>query len=234
MAHFFIRVRRISRVPLRLGGTNITNTGDGSVVDAEDPAVKRDMAFFANRFVVLGAAEAGAQAFAETMAPNDADADLTLATGIILVTAMELPKGLVINSLTYVSGATGFTDGTTPIKFAGIYTTDGTTLTRVAVSADDAHTAWAADASKVFTGGTFPYTTPAAATYFAAYLAVAGGGAGAVPTLTGQKPLNAAVANLNGTKLYAVDAGSNTALDASFTISSALTASNLIPYIKLA
>src|SRR4051812_31490931 len=106
MAHDFVRVRRISRVPLRIGTTNISNATDGSVVDLNDPLVLRDMRFFANRLIVIGGLEAGAAAGNATLAPNDATSEITNATGVILFTGIELGKGQLISSATWYTGAT--------------------------------------------------------------------------------------------------------------------------------
>lgn len=223
MTAFLIRVRRISRVPLRLGTTNVTNTGDGTVVDANDPLVKRDMGFYANRFVVLGGAEAGAQGFVETMSPNDAVSTVTNATGVLLFTGIELPKDFLISSLTYVTvGA-----ATSPTaQFAGVYSSDGTTLTKRGASADGTNTAIAAN-SAVLNTLTTAYRTTAPGVHFLAWLVVSGGN----PTLAGQLPINAVVANLDAAKIYATLAAQAT-LPTTQAISG-LTATNGIPYVKL-
>lgn len=224
MTAFLIRVRRISRVPLRLGTTNITNTGDGSVVDANDPIVKRDMGFYASRFVVLGGAEAGTQAFVETMSPNDAVSEITNATGVILFTGIELPKDFLVSSLTYITGATAA--NTPTAGFVGVYSSDGTTLTRRGVSADSTSTALGANAS-VNDALTTAYRTTAAGVHFLARLSVAT----TSPTLVGQKPFNSVVANVDAAKIYATLAAQAT-LPATQAISG-LTAANGIPYVKL-
>lgn len=237
MAHDFLRVRRVSRQSLRIGHTNISNQTDGSSVDLNDPFVLRDLRLFRERYVVLGPLEAGADAHTETLAPNDAIADLTVTSGVILWTAIELPKGLKVAGLTYYTGSTGFTAGTSSPttnchKFFGFYSSDGTTLTQQAVTADDINNALSS-ASPLNLSFTTAYTTLTASTYYLAYLLNAGsGGSPAAPTLTGAKPLNAAVANVDGTKLFGTSETSAVALPAT-ELFSAVTATNLIPYVVL-
>lgn len=226
MTAFLIRVRRTSRRPLRLGTTNVTNSGDGSVVDANDPIVKRDMSFYANNFVVLGIDEAGTFAGVETMNPNDAVSNLTApASGTILFTAIELPKDFLVTSLTYVSGTQAAVAVITS-QFAGIYTSDGTTLTKAGASLTDTG-ALAANTARTCTLST-AYRTVAAGVHYLAWLQVAGTAA----SLSGQLPFNAVVANLDATKQYATLAG-QTVLGTTHALS-ALTAGNAIPYVKIA
>lgn len=224
MAHDFVRVRRISRIPLRIGTTNISNATDGSVVDLNDPLVIRDIRFFSNRLVILGEAEAGMAAGNSTINPNDATAEITNATGVILFTGMELGKGVRVASATWYSGATAA--GTPTAGFGGLYSTDGTTMTRRAVSADSTNTALAANAPALRTFTT-AYTTPAAGLYFFAWLMVAT----TANTLVGAKPFNSVVANLDSAKIYATLAGQAT-LGTTHT-HAAVTAANGVPYIVI-
>lgn len=39
----FLRIRRLHRTPLRIGPVNVTNARSGSMIDVDDPAVRRDM-----------------------------------------------------------------------------------------------------------------------------------------------------------------------------------------------
>lgn len=224
MSAQLVRIKRLTRQPLRLGYTAISNSGDGSVVDLNSPAIARDFYRFRDRFVVLGPAESGFADGSANMDPNEATAEITNTQGTVLFTAIELGKGQVINGLTYYAGATPLDTGT--YQKAGIYTSDGTTLTLAASSADKTNTAIAAKDVVAFSGGTFPYTTPSPAVYFAAIVIVAT----TAPTLVGRKPFNEVVANLGAPKQFATKAG--TTLPATTTIAS-LAAVNSVPLITL-
>lgn len=148
--------------------------------------------------------------------------------GFIRWTAMELPRDTTITSLTYYSGTTAA--NTPTIQYAGVYTRNaaGTTLTRVAQSADLATAAWAANSAKVFTMAT-PYKTVAGGVHYLALLEVAT----AVPSLTGRLPFNSVVANLDLAKGYAYSGdGTLIVLPASQAVSG-LTAHNQIPFVKI-
>jgi len=71
--------------------------------------------------------------------------DLTaLATGTLVMCGIDLPGGMLINNITFVSGATAA--GTPLNQWFALY--DGSTLKKLAVTADDTTTAWAANAAK--------------------------------------------------------------------------------------
>lgn len=50
----YINIRRVTRAPLRIGGVAISNTGSGTQVDLDDPAVRRDLLnTWSNRYIVF-------------------------------------------------------------------------------------------------------------------------------------------------------------------------------------
>jgi hypothetical protein len=50
----YINIRRTTRAPVRIGGVAISNTGSGTQVDLDDPAVRRDLLnTWSNRYIVF-------------------------------------------------------------------------------------------------------------------------------------------------------------------------------------
>jgi hypothetical protein len=50
----YINIRRTTRAPVRIGGVAISNTGTGTQVDLDDPAVSRDLLnTWSNRYIVF-------------------------------------------------------------------------------------------------------------------------------------------------------------------------------------
>lgn len=50
----YINIRRTTRAPVRIGGVAISNTGTGTQVDLDDPAVRRDLLnTWSNRYIVF-------------------------------------------------------------------------------------------------------------------------------------------------------------------------------------
>lgn len=50
----YINIRRVTRAPLRIGGVAISNTGSGTQVDLDSPAVRRDLLnTWSNRYIVF-------------------------------------------------------------------------------------------------------------------------------------------------------------------------------------
>jgi hypothetical protein len=168
MASFIpARVIRTARNRLRLGPVNVSNSGNGSLIDLGNPAVLRDLRNNWDRFVFLPLSHPGASGF-DTVPLYDAAGNSTaLVSGSQRFVALDLPAGITVNSVTFVSGQTAA--GTPTNQWAGLYQSDGTTLTLKAVSADATTAAWAADATKTFTFAT-PFKTPSSATYYVALM----------------------------------------------------------------
>jgi len=156
-----------------------------------------------------------------------ATGDLAVPTlGVELYVALNAAGGERIISVTFVSGTTAGASMTNQV--VGLYKNDGTTLTRVAVSADATSTAWAANTAKTFTLVT-PYTTENASNPLYAGLVVAGTTA---PTLTGVALQNAVVAALGFKRAGTAGAGL-TATQTSVALSG-VTAVATIPYVRTA
>lgn len=222
----FVRVRSSVRRPVRLGKTLVPNSGSGVLVDIDDPAVKRNLRALQHLVTIVSDSRSGLENFSV----QDAVSNIAVPTlGVELYTAVDLPKGEVITSVTFVSGTTAGAAMTNQV--AALYNNDGTTLTRVAVSADGTSTAWGANTAKTFTLTT-PYTTVIASsgnnTHYVG-LVVAGTTA---PTLTGNTLQNAVVAAL-GFKRAGTAGSGLTATQASVALSG-VTAVATIPYVRVA
>lgn len=72
-----------------------------------------------------------------------ADDLAALASGTLFLVATDLPAGLLVNSITFVAGATGV--GTPLNQWFALYDSG---LNKLAVTADDTTTAWSANAAK--------------------------------------------------------------------------------------
>jgi hypothetical protein len=113
----------------------------------------------------------------ETFSRENADANLSvLATGTLVLQAVFLPYNAVVSGITCVAGATAA--GTPTNQWFALY---DQTLNKLAVTADDTSTAWAADTAKTlsFSGG---YTTTYAGLHYLGVMVKAT----TVPTLAGQ------------------------------------------------
>jgi hypothetical protein len=182
------RVLRTARNRLRLGPVNVSNTGNGSLVNLADPRVLRDFRNNWDRFVTLPLSHPGVSGFDTVPLYDAAGNSAALVSGSQRFVAVELPAGITATSVTFVSGATAA--GTPTNQWAGLYSSDGTTLTLRAVSADGTSGAWAADTAKTFTFAT-PYAVPTSGFYYVALMVKAT----TVPTLVscvlGSKALQA-------------------------------------------
>lgn len=226
MAHDIVRIRAITRQPLRIDGSRIQNVGDGTSVDLLSPRTPADLRrYWFQRYIVLGDSVAGANAGSNSLDTTKANADMSLTAGVVLWTGIELGEGETFTGLTYYSGATAA--NTPSNQVVGLYSSDGTTLTQRAISTDLTTTAWAASSAQAFTF-TSSYTTAAAGVY---YLAIVVAGTGA-PSLAGRQPLNAAVANVDATKVYGTSGTSATTVPTTQALSG-VTASNIVPFVKL-
>lgn len=148
-----------------------------------------------------------------------ADDLAALASGTLVLCAIDLPGGLLINNITFVSGATAV--GTPLNQWFALY--DGSTLKKLAVTADDTTTAWAANAAKTLaiSGG---YRTQGAGLFYLGCMVKAT----TVPTLSGVS-LRAGVAGLTP-KLCGTSTSGLTTPSTAPDPAAALTTVNGIPY----
>jgi hypothetical protein len=115
----------------------------------------------------------------ETFSRENADANLSvLATGTLVLQAIFLPYNAVISSITCVSGATAA--GTPTNQWFALY---DQSLNKLAVTADDTSTAWAADTAKTLT---IPVTGGFTTTYAGLHYLGVMVKATTAPTLAGQ------------------------------------------------
>lgn len=111
---------------------------------------------------------------------NEANMSM-LSTQRVSLTPITLPIGAVISNITFFSGGTALSSGNH--QYFGLY---DSTRTRLAVTADDTSTAWAARTKKTL-ALTSPYTVTATGLYYVAILV----DATTVPTIVGdQHPTN--------------------------------------------
>lgn len=89
-------------------------------------------------------ASAIAQAFERSTALTNVN---ILSTGRITVVSMWLPKGVTISTITFVSMTTALVTGTN--QWFALF--NGSTRAKLAVTADDTSTAWAANTTKTLT-----------------------------------------------------------------------------------
>lgn len=200
-----VRVRALQRRPLRIAGTVISTSGDGSVLDLDSPRVAQELRayqsypFSKTRLIVTGEAVAGSDAGGHSMPPNKATADILYAKGSLLWNAIELGAGETLSSVTFYSTGTALNTGTH--QLVGLYKlgSDGVTLTQVAVSADDTSGAWGANSAKTFTFTT-AHKTVGGGIYYVVLL-ISGTTA---PRLVGRTPFSAFITNFDGpaTGLY--------------------------------
>ncbi len=218
----FVRYRSTVRRPVRVGTTLVSNSASGTLLDLDNAAVRRNLRALQHLVVPVTDQRQGLENFSLIDAMSNATA---IADGVQTYTAIDLPKGQLITSATFVSATTALNTGTH--QYAALYSSDGTTLTRVAVSADAVAGAWAANTAKTFTFTT-PYTTVRDGIHYVGLLVTAS----AVPTLTGVTLQNAVVGAL-GFKRVGTAGSSLTATQASVALSS-VTATANIPYVRVA
>jgi hypothetical protein len=195
----FIRIRRTKRRPWRLGTTAISNTAAGTLVNLDDPAVKRDLLNTdTNTYQILSGLSADNQSgpFIKkgTISYGAATTDLTtpLTAAKVRFTSNMFKAGDVVSQMTVVSGAAAQT-GASPHSWGSLWTSDGTTLTCVAVSPDTVGLL-SANTGRAFVFGT-AYTVPTDGMYVFGTLITAGT---QVPTLWGANVGNVAVVNAVG------------------------------------
>jgi hypothetical protein len=112
----------------------------------------------------------------ESYARQACDANLAvLATGTLVLQAIYLPAGTVVSSITCVSGGTAA--GTPTNQWFALY---DQSLAKLAVTADDTSTAWAADSAK-----TLSFASPFVTTYSGLHYVGVMVKATTVPTLAG-------------------------------------------------
>jgi hypothetical protein len=91
----------------------------------------------------------------QTVERQDCGSDLTvLASGTLALQAIWLPAGTPISTITFVSGATAA--GTPLNQWFALY---DSSLAKLAVTADETTTAWAASTAKTLTVSSGPFTT---------------------------------------------------------------------------
>lgn len=183
----YVRVRRLTRTPLRLGFTLVTNTSSGTLVDLDNAYVRRDLMALKHRLEIISDQRAGIY----NVRTDDATSDIaSVGTGVQLYVAVDLPKGATVSTLTWYSGTTALGTGTHQVS--SFYSSDGTTLTRVATSADATSGAWAGDAAKAFN-----MTTPYVTTYSGIHYAGLEVSATTPPSMAGVTYKNATLAGLS-------------------------------------
>lgn len=147
-----------------------------------------------------------------------ADDLAALASGTLVLCAIDLPGGLLISNITFVAGATAA--GTPLNQWFALY--DGS-LKKLAVTADDTSTAWAANAAKTLAIAN-GYRTQGSGLFYLGCMVKAT----TVPTLSGVS-LRAGVAGLTP-KLCGTSTGGLTAPATAPDPAAALTTVNAIPY----
>lgn len=163
--------------------------------------------------------------FVENFPRDQITGDLVaaLVTAVMTSTAVELYAGDIVNSLTFLSGATAV--GTPTNEWAALYDPNGNRLAQ----STTVSTAWAADTAKTFTLAT-PQTISSTGIYYAALMVAAT----TPPTLMGRtmgRP-SAAGAIVAGQVLLAQSSGSALTTTAPATIATP-TAQAVIPYVVL-
>lgn len=113
---------------------------------------------------------------------------VVLASGILTLVGIELPRGIVVSTITFHSGTTALGTGTN--QWFSLY---DSARGKLAVTADDTSTAWAANSEKTLTLSA-PFTTTYAGLHYLGcttvvsagssptLMAMAVGGSGAFPT----------------------------------------------------
>lgn len=148
-----------------------------------------------------------------------ADDLAALATGTLVLCAIDLPGGLNISNITFVSGATAA--GTPVNQWFALYDSN---LHKLAVTADDTSTAWAANAAKTLAIAAPGYRTQGAGLFYLGCMVKAT----TVPTLAGVS-LRAGVAGLTP-KLCGTSTSGLTTPSTAPDPAGALTTVNGIPY----
>lgn len=218
----YARYRAITRRKVRIGNTLVSNSASGTLVDLDNPNVRRSLRTLSHLVENVTDQREGLS----NMSLLDAAANLATPTlGVQLYVALDLPKGAPVTSLTFVSGTTAGASMTNQV--ASLYTSDGTTLTRVATSADGTNSAWGANTAKTFTMTT-PYTPTYSGQLYAG-LVVAGTTA---PTLAGASLQNAVISALGFKR--AGTAGSGLTNTQATVALSGVTAIALVPYVTVA
>jgi hypothetical protein len=147
-----------------------------------------------------------------------------LTTAVMLSVALPLEAGDVVTNLTFVSGDTAA--GTPANWWFALYDTAATPA-KIAQTADQTSTAWAANTVKTVALSA-PYTVLTAGVYYAAIMVKAA----TPPTLAGVAVQNAVLAGavVTGQKILAQTSGSALTTTAPSTIASPTTVAN-VPYV---
>jgi hypothetical protein len=221
-----VRVRRLTRAPLRLGKTNIANSAAGTAVDLDDVGVKRDFIEKKQRLEIVAAASEGMTNLVDAGGLYaGTDNVINGLTGVQTYILLENVKGLTITSLTFYSGTTAANSPTNQV--ASLYSSDGTTLTRIATSADALTGAWAADTAKTF-NMLAPVATPQATAVYAGLVVAAT----TAPTLTGKNTKSTTISGLGGVKRAGTAGSGLTNTQASVALSG-VTAIAGVPLVKV-
>lgn len=222
----FVRLRRITRAPVRLGKINIANSALGTLVDLDDPGVKRDYIEKKWRVEIVNQASEGNTNLTDAGGVYAGTDNVTGgAAGVETYVLLDLPKGVVVSSLTFYSGTTAA--GTPTNQVASLYSSDGTTLTRIATSADALTGAWGADTAKTFNMITATPTSGSGTTYAGIVVAAA-----TAPTFTGKNLKSAIITALGGPKRAGTAGSGLTNTQASVALSGITTLAG-VPLVKV-
>lgn len=165
------------------------------------------------------------QTLEENFPRDQASTDLVgaLASGVMTSVAVELAQGDVINSLTFLSGATAA--GTPTNEWVALYDTTGALLAQSATIT----TAWALNTAKTFTL-TVPQAISVTGIYYAAVMVAAT----TVPTLVGKPVASVALSDgiIAGQPNLAQTSGTGLTNTAPATIVTP-TAVAVVPYVVL-
>jgi hypothetical protein len=120
-------------------------------------------------------------------------ATTALTSGTLRVAAISLPRSLVVTSISFMSGTTALTAGTSTHQIFGLY---NSSKVRLAVTSDDGQTAWGASTVKTL-NLTTPYTTTYEGLHYLACMVNADtGNGGVMPTFNGWNGVLALVAGV--------------------------------------
>lgn len=166
--------------------------------------------------------------FAESMSRLISGTDnAAAATGVLLSVAVPLQAGDIVTNITFVSGATA---ADTPLNWGFALYSSATTPARLAQSADQTTTAWAANTAKTLALATAQLITVPGIYYAAIWMK-----ATAVVTLWGTTVGNAVMADNIGTlghKVLAQTSGSTLTATAPSTIATPTVVAT-VPYCAL-
>lgn len=227
-----VRYRRVVRKPVRIGKTSITSAVTGSVVDLDNPQVREDLKKYDHLITLVPGLREGVLATTPAIS-NLGNLALNLvgdnvaggATGVQNYVAIDLPKGLTVSGIRLWSGTTAA--GTPTAQVGSLYSSDGTTLTKVATSPDATTAAWAADTEKAFTFTT-PYVTVSEGTFYVGWVVAAT----TAPSYSGKALKSAAVAGVSPVKLSGTAGSGLTDTQASVALSG-VTVITGIPYVRV-